>query len=211
VNRLNDIVDRGINAAVSRRLGLPDTGLSLMPELAPTFDLETMPELRYGVGWKRWTKGTTIPALAANNAQIRFQVPATTAPAPPVICIIESIVLSALVAMEIVGRLDLTGFTDLVTVITANLKMDTRQPQVDSFTHVSIDKLAAISSTGIDFILGVNTPTPVPGGPWILTSNIASPIASPPSLSIGSLLANTALTFQCTYRERTLNDAEIAI
>lgn len=208
--QLNAIVDRGINVALSRRLGLTDTSVSLMPELGPVLSVGApwLPEMDYHLGWRRFAAAGNIPALAANFPTVNIRMPRNA----NIVCVVEGFwgagaAGAALTTPEVTvsGIVNTTDFA----AISGGGGRDTRMPA--SKPGVCVVSTAATANQGLNFC-GYTLPTNVMPSwyPLILT----------PSLIAGSQLdgysfqlqqANVSFDWMIWYRERVLNDQENVI
>lgn len=198
---LNEIVDRGLNTALTRRLGLgPDATVSLMPELAAVLPIGSQPEMDFHMGWRKYIASFAIGAGgAATFGTLQFRMPRGA----NVLALIESVWFDGGGSIRGSG---IIGTTDLATVLGAQGR-DTIQPA---------------TKPGV-CVLSVGTPADAGFGGGLVYSSASNfmppafPLVVRPSLIAGTALdgytfqvatANTAVAVCVAYRERMLNDQE---
>ena len=209
---LNAVVDRGINTALTRRLGLPsDATVSLMPELAPTLQLGALPEMDFHMGWRKYmTSGNQPAGGAATFATFQFRMPRPTGPGAQTILVIENVYMSNTPPPLVAQQIKVAGLiatTDLTVALGAQVR-DTLQPA--SRPGVTLVSRGTTADIGIGAGTAYNT--------FAQRSNEAVfPLVVRPSLIAGTALdgyifqfdvANVDVNFGLVWRERTMNDQE---
>lgn len=205
---LNQVVDRGINTALTRRLGLtPDATVALMPELAPTLNIGPVPEIEYHLGWRKYMAAATIAADAVNFGTLRIRIPRVTTQG--VICIVDGVYMvntagaASGAQIKVAGSI---GTTDLATILGAQAR-DTLQPATKPGTAVVSVAAAADQGVGGGGLYGS----------WNMGESPIFPLVMRPSLIAGTALdgyqfqyfvTNQSVDVCIVYRERTLNDQE---
>jgi hypothetical protein len=205
---LNEILEGGLNAAISRRLALQSpASLSLAPELFFSIDAGEMPELLYHEGWRRWGRGFTIPALAANFNEFVIRVVV-----PNALVVIERIVVTPLAAAA-QFRYDCfyggVGFTPLANNLLIMEFRDGRQrPGVGASIEINWDQTAAAASGfGAHITTPANTPVEIPGAPWVLFGDDKGPTFGD-VMTVGCQVANIATELNVVWRERSIRSGE---
>lgn len=192
--------DRGWVRAAQTRFGMPpDYDLSLMPEVALTIAFEA-PEMLWHQGWRRYSRGFQVGAVAAQNGQARIGLQSTSTS----ILVLEKVVVSTAGAAGQVTYNTGTaiGSTSLGTIVanTAAFR-DGRFPFGIPDAQTSLTTTAApftVSGTLLDFL--ANTPIELPGGPWVLTPGT--------TLTIQDQIVNQSLDITFVWRERILQEQE---
>jgi len=198
---LNDVVDRGINVAVSRRLGLlPDATLSLLPELGINMVLPS-DELLYHMGWIRWTRGVNVAAVAAQFGVSRMRNPANS----NIMSLIEGVLLTAAGTSKFDLDLITGANSDFATVDLSAIPRDARARDPNSTRAANCiisheTNGVGVTAAGMQFTILANTPTFIPVTPLILRPFSA--------YVIGNNTVNTAYDLTWIWRERILNDQE---
>lgn len=199
---LNAIIDRGVNTALTRRLGLgADATVALMPELAAVLPIGSQPEMDYHLGWRKYMSSGSIAAGgAATFASVAIVLPRGS----NVLCVVEWVWLGP-TAAEIFVSGSINAANPLTTVVGAQVR-DTLQPATKpGVAGVSTQAIASIGSGG--------------GGLYNNTFEPEAlfPLIMRPSLQAGTTLdgylfqasvANQAFDFCVLYRERMLNEQE---
>lgn len=201
--QLNEVVDRGINIAVSRRLGLADQSLSLLPELGVNMLLPA-DELLFHMGWRRHQRAATQAAVAAQAAIVKLRNPASS----NVMVLLERVIVSAGAGVFIeTGTSTLGDTTDLATLVTpGTVNRDTRQATAlssggcNAIISQTTSAVALTTGGSIFRIAVANTAYELPGAPWILVPGT--------SFQIGDSQLNDKLEYTFYWRERILNDQE---
>jgi len=203
---LNNVVDRGINVALSRRLGLGDTNVSLMPEIAPVIPIDA-PEMAYHLGWRRYMTGGSIAAGGVGqNAILQFRLPNRS----NIIAVVEGAFMfstaGAATFLEMTIAMGLFA-TDLAIPF-AGQPRDTRQPFNTGSLQVSGTTAAPVGG----MLFHPSVPT-FPLFPIILFSSVN---ATPQSLSLNgftiqAVLGNQQADIGVLWRERILNEQEATI
>src|SRR5262245_17930602 len=203
---LNDVVDRGINVAVSRRLGIgPDATLSLLPELGINMVLPSE-ELLYHMGWRRYQKASSAAAVAAQAWHSRLRNPDGSG----IIVIVDAVLLSTTGAAGMtIDYSPIVGATlDLGTIDTSGVgavPRDNRQTIPTAFISSNAvisheTTTTPLANTGLQFRMGQNAPFLVPGGPWIVLPRTGA--------QFDSQQLNQDVSCTWFWRERPLNDQE---
>jgi len=200
---LNEVVDRGINVAVSRRLGIGDTGLSLLPELGINMVLPS-DELLFHMGWRRYQRGVAQGAVAAQAPTVKLRNPLNS----NILALVEAIVVTnngGAAAVKIEFGYQLSPATDFANFPDLAMIRDSRQSAPANFVFsncvVSHETNATPFVTGgMAFRIPANVPFSLPGAPWIVMPGFA--------VIVGQDVLNQALDVQIIWRERILNDQE---
>lgn len=209
--QLNEVVDRGVNTAIQRRLGLSaEATVSLMPELAPTIELGPMPEIQYNLGWRRYAHCLSIAAGAAARPHLRFRV----VPNANVLVALERLIVEGNGASNFVF-VDLLGSTstDLSSPFPNHAALDFRMVNAGgSLTRGSTVVLSTVVD-GTAATLGVYYQGTVPAG------TTAGPLVIPVDgvILTGGMGAevdfsglNQPAIVTWIWRERMMNDQEAA-
>lgn len=211
--QLNEVIDRGVNTALQRRLGLSALAtVSLMPELAPTIDLGPQPEILYNLGWRQYQHTLSIAAVAAQRAHSRFRIVSGTG--AKVLVVLEAIWLAGNGAGQF-AFVDLLGTAaaDLANPFPNHAALDFRQVNAGgSLTNGS----AVILSTLVDGsapTLGVfwqgNVPSGIAVDEYVAVPGIDGVVLTNGmgvEVDFNTLNAPGLVTFR--WRERIMNDQE---
>ena len=204
-NQFGEITDRGLSASLQKRFGVdPNLSLSLMPELAATVVVDQMEELLFHMGWRRYMYGNTVAALAANAGRFRLRNP----DASNILIKVEQILFGSSGAFceatlnETIGA----GIADLAGFV-SGLNRDTRAglgggTLLGSAGRLSFLATAALAVAGVDVVTPVNQMQSIPGLPIFLVPGTA--------MDCGSFQVNQNFIFTVIWRERQINDPEIA-
>lgn len=200
--QLNSIVDRGINTALTRRLGLlADATVSLMPELAPTLALQSMPEMDFHMGWRKYMVSGSVPALAGNQGTVRIRMPRSAT----VLCIIEAFWMGNTPADEITIA-GIINTVDLATLLGAQVR-DTIQPATKPGVCAVSSEARPNNGFGGGCIMRADAVPVAPVFPLILRPSLI-PGSQLDGFEFQRLTVNAAMDFTLLYRERVLNDQE---
>jgi hypothetical protein len=211
---LNEVIDRGVNTAIQRRLGLGALAtLSLMPELATTLDIGPQPEIQYNLGWRLYQHNLSLAAVAAARAHSRFRV--TSSPGTRVIVVLERLTLEGNGASNF-AFVDLLGTSaaDLTNPFPNHQARDFRQNNAGgSLTNGSQVILSTVVD-GTAATLGVFWQGTVPPGtqagyidvPGIKDVCLTNGMGV--QVDFAGLNQPAILTWQ--WRERIINDQEAA-
>ena len=215
VMQLNEVIDRGVNTAVQRRLGLgAQATLSLMPELSVGMDLGPQPEILYNLGWRLYQHNMNIAAVAAARAHSRFRVIPSGGVAR-VLVVLEGIWVEGNGATNFV-HVDLLGTlaADLTNPFPNHQARDFRQNNAGgSLTNGSSVVLSTVvdgtaSTLGVFFSGGVPSGLnpnafPIPGIEGVCLTN-----GMGVEVDFDGLNAPAIVTYR--WRERIINDQEAA-
>lgn len=212
--QLNEVIDRGVNTAVQRRLGLgAQATLSLMPELSVGLDLGPQPEILYNLGWRLYQHNLSIAAVGAARAHSRFRIIPSGGVARVVI-VLESIDVEGNGAGNFV-HVDLLGTsaTDLTNPFPNHQARDFRQNNAGgSLTNGSSVVLSTVvdgtaSTLGVFFSgtvpNGTAGPMRIPGIEGVCLTN-----GMGVEVDFDGLNAPAIVTYR--WRERIINDQEAA-
>lgn len=197
---LNEVVDRGVNVALSRRLGLQDTSVTLMPELAPVMQLPAE-ELMYHMGWRRYMVNGSVGAVVGQSGIVQFRMPKNS----NLMALIESFTVGG-PTQPLANQIAVSGFvgnTDLATVITGGQPRDTRQPFKPGTCILS-------ETTQVGFTAGAffYTTAQLSGALFPLIILSAPDSSRIDGYTFQLATQNLAFDWTIVYRERILNDQE---
>jgi len=198
-NQYGAITDRGISNALQKRFGVdPSLNLSLMPEFSAGFTFPS-DELFYHLGWRRWSVASNIAAVAAQSGRAQIRVP----DAANVLVVVESVLITVAAAAEITAQYAYgPGNIELATINNSVMPRDGRMRPAGGTISIISQTTSAVFVTqiGIDMAILANTPTYLPGAPWVmLPGNL---------LIFGNTAVNSSMNYTMTFRERMLNDQE---
>ena len=212
---LNEIVDRGVNGAVNRRLGITSLStLSLTPELSAILPLPDQPEIVYNLGYRRYAHTLQMAQVAAQRGHSQLRIKPSLSGKPETLVVLESIVVDAetvsgnFVFVDILG----TAAADLANPFPAHAALDYRMvnaggsltQQSQTVLSTLIDGTAptlgvfyagSLLGTGPNFIPNING--------ICLTNSMGV------RCDLNALNAPGFVTY--TWRERMLNDQEAAV
>lgn len=204
MSQFGTIFDRGISEAVGRRLGLGDTSLSLMPELAVTLALESMPEMMWHLGWRRLMASGTAAAVAASFATVQIRMPKNTNS----LCVIEACYMRGPASAEIV-----VNGVNTATELANPASLQTRDTL--GLSHVGgncfVSHTAAVTNgTQGGGIYNSQADVPAAFFPLILRpeKGVALEINA---WQFQFTTVNVAVDYCLVYRERIVNDQENAV
>lgn len=206
---LNEVVDRGINVAVQRRLGLSSLAtLSLMPELATTLDLGPQPELIYNLGWRRMGHFLNLAQTVGQRGHWRFRVQQKV----NALVVLEGIFADGDTTTSKVF-IDVGSFSaDLANPFPIHVGRDFRQANPSGTLangsvvtlSTAIDGTAAtLGVYGTWNVPGTETGVPLPG-------TVDLVLADGLGIEVDCQNVNQPLNIAVYWRERRLNDQEDA-
>lgn len=213
---LNSVVDRGINTAIQRRLGLgADATLSLMPELAVTMDLGNQSEIMYNLGWRRYAHSLTTAQSAGNRSRFRLRVVPTPTGSPGVLVVLESIVIDAassggdFVTVDILG----TALTDNSATFPNHVALDYRMVNAGGSLTQGSNVVVSDSVDGAGATVGVFYSGAIPGQgtPFFIPNVAGICLTGGMGVEVDSTGLNIGNNIQWVWRERVMNDQEKSI